>query len=60
MESLKYSFGKLSDRVGFSNPTIRYYEKLGLLDSPQRSTSGYRIYSEADQGKICGFIEHDS
>jgi len=46
------SIGKLSDRVGFSNPTIRYYEKLGLLDTPQRSSSGYRLYSEADEERL--------
>jgi len=46
------SIGKLSDRVGLSNPTIRYYEKLGLLDSPQRNASGYRIYSEADEERL--------
>lgn len=50
------SIGKLSDRVGLSNPTIRYYEKLGLLDVPQRNTSGYRIYSQADEERL-NFIQ---
>jgi MerR family copper efflux transcriptional regulator len=39
--------GELSRRTGVSSPTIRYYEQIGLLTRPHRSTSGYRRYSEA-------------
>ncbi|MFB6275233.1 MAG: MerR family transcriptional regulator [Halothece sp.] len=46
------SIGKLSDRVGLSKPTIRYYEELGLLDPPQRNASGYRIYSDTDEERL--------
>lgn len=30
----------------FSPPTIRYYERLGLLPEPRRSESGYRLYDD--------------
>jgi len=30
--------------TGFTAPTIRYYERIGLLPSPGRSPSGYRLY----------------
>lgn len=30
--------------TGFTAPTIRYYERIGLLPAPSRSPSGYRLY----------------
>ena len=44
--------GELSDRLGISNPTIRYYEKLGLIASVQRTNSGYRLYSEKEEERL--------
>lgn len=38
--------GELSHRVDLPTQTIRYYERLGLLDAPERTESQYRIYSE--------------
>jgi DNA-binding transcriptional MerR regulator len=38
--------GELSQRVALPTQTIRYYERLGLLDPPERTESQYRIYSE--------------
>ena len=32
--------------MALSTQTIRYYERLGLLDPPERTESQYRIYSE--------------
>jgi DNA-binding transcriptional MerR regulator len=40
--------GDLAKRTGMSTKTIRYYEGLGLLSEPQRTESGYRLYSEKD------------
>ncbi len=37
---------KLADRVGTSADTVRYYERIGLLPEPDRSASGYRMYSD--------------
>lgn len=37
---------QLSRQLGIPVPTIRYYERLGLLDPPERTQSQYRIYSE--------------
>ena len=39
--------GELGDRCGVTTKTIRYYESIGLLDEPTRTTSGYRNYGES-------------
>ena len=38
--------GELSDRVNISTHTIRYYERLGLLEPLRRTESQYRIYDQ--------------
>ena len=38
--------GQLADRCGVSTKTIRYYEDIGLLAEPARTSSGYRDYSD--------------
>ena len=39
-----YSIGQVAKRSGISVETIRYYEKEGLLEEPERKESGYRQY----------------
>jgi DNA-binding transcriptional MerR regulator len=36
----------VAGRVGLTPATIRYYERLGLLPTPERTPSGYRQYDE--------------
>ena len=36
--------GDLAKQVGVTPDTIRYYEREGLLPSPERTPSGYRDY----------------
>ena len=36
--------GEVARFTGLGGETIRYYEKIGLLQSPPRSSSGYREY----------------
>lgn len=38
----------ISHNTGFSIDTIRYYEKMGLIDNVDRSKAGYRIFSNDD------------
>lgn len=36
--------GDVSKASGVGIETLRFYEKIGLLERPQRTESGYRIY----------------
>ncbi|OZE33008.1 hypothetical protein CH256_01575 [Rhodococcus sp. 05-2254-6] len=36
--------GELASYVGVTTRTVRFYHQQGLLDEPQRNTSGYRLY----------------
>ncbi|WP_179273310.1 MULTISPECIES: MerR family transcriptional regulator [unclassified Rhodococcus (in: high G+C Gram-positive bacteria)] len=36
--------GELAAYVGVTTRTVRFYHQQGLLDEPQRDTSGYRLY----------------
>lgn len=38
--------GTVAERVGVGTKTIRYYESIGLLAAPDRTTSGYRDYGD--------------
>ncbi len=51
------SIGQLSQRTGVKVPTIRYYEKLGLIHEPHRSDGNQRRY-EPDALKRLSFIKH--
>lgn len=39
--------GELSHQTGLPTKTLRYYERIGLLETPMRTGSGYRIYPAA-------------
>lgn len=39
--------GELANTAGVTTKTIRYYESIGVLDEPARTSSGYRSYRPA-------------
>ena len=45
---MNYTIKKVSEMTGLSIPTIRYYDKEGLLPDLQRKESGYRVFSDRD------------
>ena len=47
------SIGQLAKAAGVSSRTIRYYEELGILPEPRRSSGGTRKYPR----EYCGYIE---
>src|SRR5690348_5199143 len=40
------SIGELARRTGVHIETVRYFEKVGLLETPGRTAGGHRVYSE--------------
>ena len=38
------TIGKLAKRAGVTIETIRYYQRKGLLDEPEKPANGYRQY----------------
>ena len=44
--------GELGERLGVTTKTIRYYESIGLVPEPQRTSSGYRVYGEGDVERL--------
>lgn len=55
--------GEVAKMAQLNMETIRYYENYGLIDTPSRTESGYRLYSEEvltrlsfiKNAKECGF-----
>lgn len=43
---------EVSERYGISADTLRYYERIGLLRSVNRSTNGIRNYDENDLRRV--------
>lgn len=43
---------EVSKRYGISSDTLRYYERIGLLNPVPRTSSGVRDYAEADCQRI--------
>ena len=44
VERASLKIGEVAARSGVSIDTLRYYERLGLLPKPARTSSGYRLY----------------
>lgn len=44
----KFPIGALARRSGANIETIRYYERIGLLAPPPRSSNGRRVYEYSD------------
>ena len=49
--------GELAQHGGCDVETVRFYEREGLLDRPEREANGYRRYTEAHAIQL-NFIRH--
>ncbi|KGM50702.1 MerR family transcriptional regulator [Lysobacter concretionis Ko07 = DSM 16239] len=44
--------GEVATRSGCHPETVRYYERIGLLPAPPRTSSGYREYQPTDVDRL--------
>ncbi len=51
------TIGKVAKGTGLGIETIRFYEKEGLIDPPQRTQANYRIYPQGAMTRL-RFIKH--
>jgi len=47
-----YRIGEVTEKVGISADTLRYYEKIKLLPSINRTDSGIRVYEDTDISRL--------
>ncbi|MDI1460471.1 MerR family transcriptional regulator [Catellatospora sp. KI3] len=47
---IRYTPAETVQRSGFSLDTLRYYERIGLLEHVDRTTGGRRVFSDDDLG----------
>ncbi|MCM1982376.1 heavy metal-responsive transcriptional regulator [Lyngbya confervoides] len=43
---------QVSDQLGINPQTIYFYERIGLIPSPRRNESGYRLFSAVDVERL--------
>jgi MerR family Zn(II)-responsive transcriptional regulator of zntA len=44
--------GELASKLNITTKTLRFYEKIGLIEHPGRSESGYRLYNEDQASQV--------
>jgi DNA-binding transcriptional MerR regulator len=49
---MEYTVQKLGSLAGVSTRTLRYYDEIGILKPARISSSGYRIYGEAEVNRL--------
>ncbi len=54
-----FTIGRLARETGTKVQTIRYYEQIGLMPEPERSTGNQRLYERRHIDRLA-FIRHSS
>lgn len=54
---MHFTIGRLADAAGCKVQTVRYYEQVGLLRRPERSSGNQRLYGRSDIDRLT-FIRH--
>ncbi len=49
MQNSGYTIRSMAERCGMTAHTLRYYERVGLIQPVGRARNGHRRYSEADE-----------
>jgi len=43
---------ELAEKAGVNVSTVRFYERIGLVPDPPRSSSGYRLYEPGHEARL--------
>lgn len=52
MTNDRYTISQLAQTAGVPTTTVRYYERVGLVEPEDRSAGNYRLYSEESLRKL--------
>jgi DNA-binding transcriptional MerR regulator len=52
MKGPLYKIGELANLSGVSSKTIRFYSDIGALPPTRTTEAGYRLYDDADRGRL--------
>ena len=47
-----YKIGELSKLLKIPETTIRYYDKMGIIDSQKNEENGYRLFNDVDMHNL--------
>jgi MerR family transcriptional regulator, Zn(II)-responsive regulator of zntA len=47
-----FKISEIAKKLGVNTQTLYFYERIGLIKSPQRTEAGYRLYSQEDWEKL--------
>lgn len=47
-----YTISQLAHSFGLSRSTLLYYDRIGLLRAPERTASGYRLYTQEEYRRL--------
>lgn len=48
----QFTISQLAEKAGIPTTTVRYYERIGLVEPEDRSEGNYRLYSRASLEKL--------
>ena len=46
------TIGRLAEANGVNLETVRYYERIGLMPEPERTSGGHRLYGAAEARRL--------
>ena len=52
MEKAYHSIGELAEATDTKVETVRYYERIGILPAPKRTSGNYRAYSASHLARL--------
>lgn len=55
-----FQVGEVSRRLDLNPQTLYFYERVGLIPPPQRTESGYRLFSQQDMERLTFIVRAKS